>query len=317
MSDFKAAGFIGLGVMGEPICLNLVKKSGLQVMVFDLNAEPLSRLAGQGAIASGSVHEVVARCDVVFVCLPSASHVKAVFDIEGLSDILRPEQLIIDLGTTSVAQTREFFDLMASKSAVWVDAPIARTRQAAQDGTLSVMVGAAPDVYAKILPLIRCFASDVTNCGLVGTGQVAKILNNMVLFETVNALAEAVVVGKRSGIDPAILLETFSKGSADSFALRNHGMKAILPGVYPSRAFSTKYALKDLSYALELADDAGVRIRGAELMAVILQEATEAGSGDLYFPVVAQHIPNVARFEQPSPTSVKDSSVGTVPLWST
>jgi 3-hydroxyisobutyrate dehydrogenase len=152
------------------------------------------------------------------------------------------------------------------------------------------MVGATPDLYAALEPLIRCFAADVTRCGDVGAGQVTKILNNMVLFETVNALAEAVAVAKRNGVDPALLLDTLSKGSADSFALRNHGIKAIVPGNFPDRAFSTEYALKDLSYALELAEDAGIKIRGAELIGQILQEAIDAGSGAAYFPVIARHI---------------------------
>ena len=81
-----------------------------------------------------------------------------------------------------------------------------------------------------------------------------------------------------------------SKGSADSFALRNHGLKAIVPGVFPERAFSTEYALKDLSYALELAREGGIRLRGAELIGTILQEAIDAGSGENYFPVIAKHI---------------------------
>jgi len=92
------------------------------------------------------------------------------------------------------------------------------------------------------------------------------------------------------GVDPALLLDTLSKGSADSFALRNHGLKAIVPGNFPERAFSTEYALKDLSYALELAGDAGIKIRGAELVGKILQEAIDAGSGEAYFPVIAKHI---------------------------
>jgi 3-hydroxyisobutyrate dehydrogenase-like beta-hydroxyacid dehydrogenase len=112
----------------------------------------------------------------------------------------------------------------------------------------------------------------------------------MVLFETVNALSEAVAVAKRNGVDPVLLLETLSKGSADSFALRNHGMKAIVPDNFPERAFSTEYALKDLSYALELARDGGIKIRGAELIGHILQEAIDAGSGEAYFPVIARHI---------------------------
>jgi 3-hydroxyisobutyrate dehydrogenase-like beta-hydroxyacid dehydrogenase len=152
------------------------------------------------------------------------------------------------------------------------------------------MVGAAPETFARIEPLLRCVATDIAHCGAVGAGQVVKILNNMVLFETVNALAEAVAVGRRAGIDPALLLETLSKGSADSFALRNHGMKAVVPGSFPERAFSTEYALKDLSYALELASETGVRLPGAELVGGILEEAVGAGFGRAYWPVIAKLI---------------------------
>jgi 3-hydroxyisobutyrate dehydrogenase len=290
MSAHKTIGFIGLGVMGEPICRNLVKKSGAGVIVFDLAAEPLARLRDDGAAVAGTVAEIVNKSDIVFLCLPSAKHARAVFEGDGILKNVRPGQIVVDLGTSSVNQTRDFAGQLQAKHASWADAPIARTRQAAQDGTLSVMVGASVELYAALEPLIRCFATDVTRCGDVGAGQVTKILNNMVLFETVNALSEAVAVAKRNGVDPALLLDTLSKGSADSFALRNHGMKAIVPGNFPDRAFSTEYALKDLSYALELASDAGIKIRGAELIGQILQEAIDAGSGGAYFPVIARHI---------------------------
>ncbi|WP_291855507.1 NAD(P)-dependent oxidoreductase [Bradyrhizobium sp.] len=290
MSGHKMIGFIGLGVMGEPICRNLVKKSGRRVVAFDLSPEPLARLRTEGAEVAGSVADVVRQSDLLFLCLPSARHVGAVFEGDGIRDHIRSGQVVVDLGTSSVGQTRDFARQMQAKGAAWADAPIARTRQAALDGTLSVMVGATPRLYADIEPLIRCFATDVTRCGEVGAGQVTKILNNMVLFETVNALAEAVAVARRNGVDPKLLLDTLSKGSADSFALRNHGMKAIVPGNFPERAFSTEYALKDLSYALELAADAGIKIRGAELIGTVLQEAIDAGSGDAYFPVIARHI---------------------------
>jgi len=290
MVPYKTIGFIGLGVMGEPICRNLVKKSGAPVTAFDLSPEPLERLREEGATIAGSVAEVIGHCDIVFLCLPSAGHVRSVFEGDGILKNIRNGQVVVDLGTSSVNQTRDFAGQLQAKGAVWADAPIARTRQAAQDGTLSVMVGATAELFAAIEPLIRCFATDVTRCGDVGAGQVTKILNNMVLFETVNALAEAVAVAKRSGVDPALLLNTLSKGSADSFALRNHGMKAIVPGNFPERAFSTEYALKDLTYALELADDAGLKIRGAELIGKVLQESIDAGSGGAYFPVIAKHI---------------------------
>jgi len=250
----------------------------------------LARMRAEGASTADSVAQIVTRSDIVFLCLPSARHARAVFEGDGILKHIRPGQIVVDLGTSSVNQTRDFARQLQAKSASWADAPIARTRQAAQDGTLSVMVGGAPELFAAIEPLIRCFATDVTHCGGVGAGQVTKILNNMVLFETVNALAEAVAVAKRNGVDPALLLNTLSKGSADSFALRNHGLKAIVPGTFPDRAFSTQYALKDLSYALELAGDAGVKIRGAELVGQILQETIDAGSGEAYFPVIAKHI---------------------------
>ncbi|MGQ0686140.1 NAD(P)-dependent oxidoreductase [Bradyrhizobium sp.] len=290
MSAYPTIGFIGLGVMGEPICRNLLKKSGRRVLAFDLAAEPLARLRGEGAGIAACVADVLKQSDMVFLCLPSARHVRAVFEGDGILKNIRTGQVVIDLGTSSVSQTCDFARQLADKGASWVDAPIARTRQAAQDGTLSVMVGTTAALHAAIEPLIRCFATDVTHCGGVGAGQVTKILNNMVLFETVNALAEAVAVARHNGVDAKLLLETLSKGSADSFALRNHGMKAILPGAYPERAFSTEYALKDLSYALELARDAGIKIRGAELIGTILQETIDAGSGDKYFPVIAKHI---------------------------
>jgi 3-hydroxyisobutyrate dehydrogenase len=290
MSDYKSIGFIGLGVMGEPICRNLVKKSGARVLAFDLSPEPLARLSADGAEVAASVADAVHGSDIVFLCLPSAKHVRAVFEGDGVLKNIREGQVVVDLGTSSVSQTRDFAGQLKARGAAWADAPIARTRQAAQDGTLSVMVGAVPPLFAAIEPLIRCFATDVTNCGEVGAGQVTKILNNMVLFETVNALSEAVAVARHNGVDPALLLDTLSKGSADSFALRNHGMKAIVPGNFPERAFSTEYALKDLSYALELADDAGIKIRGAELIGLVLQEAIDAGSGGAYFPVIAKHI---------------------------
>jgi 3-hydroxyisobutyrate dehydrogenase len=274
--------------MGEPICRNLVRKSGASIVAFDLAPEPLARLRDQGAAVAASVADVVKQSEIVFTCLPSARHLRTVFEGDGILNNIRAGQVVVDLGTSSVNQTRDFAGQLQAKGASWADAPIARTRQAAQDGTLSVMVGASPELFAAIEPLIRCFATDVTRCGDVGAGQVTKILNNMVLFETVNALAEAVALAKHNGVDPALLLDTLSKGSADSFALRNHGIKAIVPGNFPERAFSAEYALKDLSYALELAEDAGLKIRGAELIGKILQEAIDAGDGDSYFPVIAK-----------------------------
>ena len=164
------------------------------------------------------------------------------------------------------------------------------TRAAAEAGTLAVMVGAAPEVFEAVKPLIATFASDIALCGPVGCGQVLKILNNMVLFETVVAVSEAKAIGEKAGVDPNVLFDTLSKGSADSFALRNHGMKAVLPGEFPERAFSVLYARKDLKYALQLARDAGVDARGAAVVDAWFQQAIDSGLGEKYHPVISRLI---------------------------
>jgi 3-hydroxyisobutyrate dehydrogenase-like beta-hydroxyacid dehydrogenase len=285
----NAIGFIGLGVMGEPICRNLARKSGLAVVGFDHADAPLQRLAEAGVARAASLAHLAKQCDVIFMALPSGKHVEAVCDgPDGLLAYAGARHTIVDLGTSAVEPTRALARHFAEKGASYADAPIARTRQAAEEGTLSVMVGADEAVFDRLQPLISTFATDITHCGAVGAGQVVKILNNMVLMQTVVALAEALETAKRAGLDGKLVFETLAKGSADSFALRNHGMKAMLPDTFPERAFSTQYARKDISYALDLARSVDIRLKGAELADRLLGEATDAGFGDLYWPVLAR-----------------------------
>jgi hypothetical protein len=287
MTDSQTLGFIGTGVMGEPMCRNLARKSGARVIAWDLAAAPLERLRAQGVEIAASAAEVAAKSGVLFLCLPGGAQLKALCDAT-LLPAARKGQTIVDLGTSGVGLARALAPRFAARGADYADAPIARTREAAQKGTLSIAVGASPEVFARIEPLLRCMGSDVTHCGGVGNGQAVKILNNMVLFQTVNALAEALALGRRAGVEPALLFEALSKGSADSFALRNHGMKAMLTGQYPERAFSVAYAAKDNGYALELGRETGVRLRGAALLEQVLEEARAAGFGDAYWPVIAR-----------------------------
>lgn len=287
----KTIGFIGLGVMGEPICRNLARKSGVPVVGFDRADAPLLRLAEAGVRRAATLADLAGQCDVIFMALPSGRHVSAVCEgDDGLLAHALPRHTIVDLGTSPVAASRELAARFVAKGAAYADAPIARTRQAAEDGTLSVMVGADAETFARLQPLITTFATDITHCGAVGAGQVVKILNNMVLMQTVVALGEALETARRAGLDGRLLFETLAKGSADSFALRNHGMKAMLPDTFPERAFSTEYARKDISYALDLAGTVDIRLPGAELADRLLGEAIAAGYGDLYWPVLARII---------------------------
>jgi 3-hydroxyisobutyrate dehydrogenase len=283
----SAIGFIGLGVMGEPMCGHLARRSGIPVTAFDLRSEPLARLASEG-VKSASLAQIAADCQVILLSLPDGKAVAAV--VSQLEPHLVSGQCVVDTSTSSVELTREIGARLAAKGIQYADAPVARTREAASRGELSIMVGATSDTFARIKPILETMGSDVTHCGPVGCGQVVKILNNMLVFQHCGALAEAIAIGRRNGVPADVLLPTMAMGSGDSFVLRNHGMKSMLPGVFPERAFSTRYAIKDLSYALELADAAGLDLAAARLTMQRLKQADAAGFGDQYHPVVLKVI---------------------------
>jgi 3-hydroxyisobutyrate dehydrogenase-like beta-hydroxyacid dehydrogenase len=285
MGAIETLGFIGLGVMGEPMCENLARKSARPVYAADLRSAPLDRLGAAGVRACGSVAEVAERADLIFLSLPGGEEVEAVCR-EIIASPRRRAAILVDCSTSPVRLTREMASRCNAAGIASADAPVARTREAAQKGTLSIMVGSAPELFQQICPFLECMGTEVTLCGPVGCGQVLKLLNNMVLFEIGSALAEAIAIGRRSGVDERLLLETLSKGSSDSFALRNHGMKAMLPRRFPEDAFGTDYARKDLAYALELAREAGVAAEGAEVARRRLDAASARGFGRNYWPVI-------------------------------
>ncbi|GAA6119502.1 2-hydroxy-3-oxopropionate reductase [Acidovorax sp. FG27] len=280
-------GFIGVGVMGEPICRHIATKGGAPVIASDLNAEPLARLAEHG-VRTVAPQELTAQADIVFLSLPSGEVMKQVVAAPGgLAERLRPGTTLVDLSTSSVDVTLEVARLLQDRNIAFADAPVMRTRAAAEAGTLAVPVGASPEVFERIAPFIRTFASDVTHAGGVSAGQVVKILNNMVLYETVLALSEAAAIGRRAGVQPDVLFQAFSTGSADSFALRNHGMKAIAPQHFPEKAFPVTYAKKDISYAVALGEQVKVDPTGARNLLDTLQKAIDAGHGDKYAPAIS------------------------------
>ncbi len=288
MGDIKKLGFIGLGVMGEPMCRNLALEQSIPVLAYDTQHAPLERLAQSISVAK-SVGQVMREADLVFLSLPSGEVVAKICEQQdGLLANCRSGQIIVDLSTSPVELTRELYAKFKAKGVLLIDAPVARTRAAAEAGTLSIMVGAQDTEFARIKPFLSTFATEITLCGPVGCGQVVKILNNMVLFETVAALSEARAIAKKAGVDPKKLFETLALGSADSFALRNHGLKAIIPGDFPERAFSVEYAAKDLRYALDLADQTEVDAAGARNVRRLFELSVAKGDGDLYHPVISR-----------------------------
>ena len=164
-------GFIGVGTMGEPMCRNLARKSGLSVLAADRDGAPLKRLAADG-VQSASIGEIAGSCRTILLSLPGGKEVEQVcMGDGGLVAKAKLGWTVIDLSTSPVSLARRLYAEFEGKASAFADAPVARTRQAAIDGTLSIMVGGTLDCFERIEPLLRHMASEVTFCGEAGSGQ--------------------------------------------------------------------------------------------------------------------------------------------------
>lgn len=287
MSGSETIGFVGLGVMGGPMCRNVALKHPGRVVAFDLSSAALDALADTKVERAASIEELAAAADVIFLSLPGGPQVEAVAG-GPVAAHARPGSVVVDLSTTPVALARQVAADLAAKDIAFADAPVARTREAAQRGELSIMVGAPRALFGRIRPLLAYMATDITHGGDVGAGQVLKLVNNMLVFENVVTLAEMMVLGEKAGVAPATLLDAVSKGSGDSFVLRNHGRKAMLPRDFPEKSFPPEYVLKDIGYVFQLAAETGVPLKAAETVRRYYEAAVARGLGGRYFPAVIQ-----------------------------
>ncbi|MCL8207509.1 MAG: NAD(P)-dependent oxidoreductase [Actinomycetia bacterium] len=278
-------GFIGLGNMGFGMAANVLKR--YPVIAYDINPEPVRALAAQGAEAASSLAYVAAEADTVITMLPGGTQVEQVYlDAGGLAEAARPDQIFIDMSTCHPGTTRKVGAALAERGAHLLDAPVARTKQAAIDGTLSIMVGGPPELFEACRDLLRTMGTDVWYCGELGAGEVVKLVNNMILFSTVAVLAECLPLAQAWGVDPGRLVRILQSGSADSFAMRHHVGQSVLHGDLGPGRFSVAYALKDTGYALELGDAVGLPMPLAMLTKAKLQEAMGRGWSDWYYPVI-------------------------------
>jgi 3-hydroxyisobutyrate dehydrogenase-like beta-hydroxyacid dehydrogenase len=277
-------GFIGLGAMGNGMARNVAAKHDGRVLAFDLDAVALAKVTAAGAVAASSIADLAAQCDVIFLSLPGGEQVAAV--CAEIAEHGREGMIVVDLSTTAVEEARAVYADLAAKGIAFADAPVARARAAAEDGTLSIMVGASEALFATIKPWLSYMGTDVNRCGEIGCGQVVKLANNALLFVHVAALAEMMVTAERAGVSNQTLLDVLSISSADSFALRNHGMKAMLPRAFPEKAFPSDYVLKDMGYALALAEGQGVDARVHAIAQQYYQQAVDTGIGAQYFPAI-------------------------------
>lgn len=252
--------FIGLGHMGGGMAPNLAK-AGHQVRAFDLVPEAVEKAAAGGCSPAVSAAEAVKGADVVITMLPAARHVRQVYEND-VAPNAKPGTLLIDCSTIDVASAREVGAGLEELGFEFVDAPVSGGIAAAAAGSLTFMVGGSDAAFERAKPVLEPMAKAVIHAGHLGSGQAAKICNNMILGATMIVTCEAFVLAQKLGLDPQVFFEISSKASGQSWSMTSY---APVPGVGPESpadhdyegGFAAALMLKDLKLAAEAAQRSG------------------------------------------------------------
>ena len=251
-------GFIGVGNMGGPMCRNIVKRSNHQVTVFDLNPAAVKTCTDLGATAGKSIADVTKGADVVMTSLPMPKDVEAVtLGDGGILASIAKGQTYIDLSTNAPSMVKKIGAAMAAKGIAMLDAPVSGGTVGAEAATIAIMVGGDKKVFDDALPVLQSFSANVIHMGELGTGTVAKLVNNMMAFCNAAAAAEGLMLGVTAGLDPAKLIQVISTSSGNSSVFKSFSERAI-KGQYSPPSFALNLAHKDLHLAMELADELDV-----------------------------------------------------------
>ena len=272
-------GFVGLGIMGRPMALNL-RKAGHVLWVYGRRAATMKPLADAGAAMCSSPKDVAANADVVFICVSDTPDVEQVIlGKDGLIHGVRPGSVVVDMSTISPAATRTFASELKKRGADMLDAPVSGGEVGAIDATLSIMVGGKPEVFARVKPFFDAMGKNIVHVGDHGAGQVAKACNQVVAAVTIEAVAEALTFARRSGVDPAKVREALLGGFAGSKILEAHGQRMLDNNFKPG--FKVKLHQKDLKIVMDDARKLGLTLPCAALVAQHLNALMDSGDGDL------------------------------------
>jgi len=275
----KTVGFIGLGLMGRPMCHNLIK-AGLLPVVYNRSPQPRQELAGEGAVVAASSAEVAEKSDIIVIMVADTPAVESVLTgPDGVLETLRPDTLLIDMGTTAVPATRRLAALVEEKGALYVDAPVSGGTIGAENGSLTIMAGASEQAFARALPVLNLLGERITHVGATGAGQVAKAANQVIVGLNIGAVAEALALAKTAGVDPAKVRAALRGGFADSRILEVHGQRMVDGTFAPGAKCTTQR--KDMHQALELAAGLGLDMPATALSRDLYDRLIAAGDGDL------------------------------------
>jgi len=271
-------GFVGLGIMGRPQALN-VMKAGHAMAVWARRKESMQPLADAGATACASPGAAAALADVVFVMVSDTPDVEQViFAPKGIIEGARPGTVVVDMSTISPVATRDMAKRLADKGIEMLDAPVSGGEVGAINGTLSIMVGGKPEVFARVKPLFECMGKNIVHIGANGAGQVAKACNQIVAAVTLEAVSEALTLARRNGADPAKVRDALMGGFAYSKVLEVHGRRILERDFKPG--FKAKLHRKDLKIVTDTAAHLGLTLPQASLIASHLNALVGLGCGD-------------------------------------
>jgi 2-hydroxy-3-oxopropionate reductase len=272
-------GFIGLGIMGRPMALNL-RKAGHELFVYARRKESMEPLTTAGATACGSPLEAAAKSEVVFTMVADTPDVEQVMlGTNGIMHGVRAGSVVVDMSTISPDATRVMAAALSKKGVEMLDAPVSGGEVGAINATLSIMVGGKPEAFARVRPLFEAMGKNIVHVGGNGAGQVAKACNQIVVALTIEAVAEALTFARRQGVDAAKVREALMGGFAGSKILEVHG-KRMLDGDYKP-GFKTRLHQKDLRIVMDSAHALGLGLPGTALVAQQLNALMGAGDGEL------------------------------------
>lgn len=268
-------GFVGVGNMGGPIAGHVIG-AGHAVSVFDLRAEVVAPLVELGASPAASIAGTAASADAVFLSLPMPSDVEdVVTGSGGLLEAMGRGTAIIDLSTSSPSLSRRLAEICAEQDVAFIDAPVSGGVYGARKGTLAVMVGGPEDVVETYRDVLESFAAKVVRCGEVGAGNVVKAVNNMLAFINMMGTTEALLLGAKAGVDPAVIREVVAASSGASFVW-DGGTRAILRDRL-APTFTTTLATKDIGLAVDLANELDVPVPMGEHVQGLLTHYRDNG----------------------------------------
>jgi 2-hydroxy-3-oxopropionate reductase len=272
-------GFIGLGIMGKPMARNLLA-AGYRLTVLDHKDAAMAELEAHGATRAGTPREVAAATDVLVTMLPDSPQVREVYlDADGAFEALRPGWLGIDMSSIVPATARELAERAAAGGAEMLDAPVSGGEPGAVAGTLSIMVGGDEAALERARPILEVLGATIVHVGPAGAGQVVKACNQIVVGVVIEAVAEALLLGARAGVDPARIVDVLQGGLAATKVLELRREKFLTGSYEPG--FRMRLHLKDLRNALALALEAGVSVPAASTVEELMAEAVDGGRGEL------------------------------------